>query len=270
MSRALAQLVNAPHQFVRIEAEGAGVDAEGQRRAPSRRIAGGRAHEVAEQRQRHVVDRDIAQVVQRVQRGHAAGAGQAGDHDERTRVSRWRRSEIERWAVGHGLDSRADHATAICARARRNFAEAEASNGASREHRQIDAQQSFLRRFGQALDAVRRHQIDQQRHRRPRQQLARRELHDADAAHLDQTGERGRRGRDQGPRPCGRARSGRRPPGGRLPRSGATPGRTCRRPRVRAAVRRASSGRAARSAHAGRMHQHRHCGHLRRGAARGW
>ena len=74
--------LHAPHQILRRESAGAGVDAERQRGGHFARRCRGRAHQVAEQRQRHVVDRDVAQVLERLQRRRAAGAGQAGDHDE--------------------------------------------------------------------------------------------------------------------------------------------------------------------------------------------
>ena len=111
--------------------------------------------------------------------------------------------------------------------------------------RQVDAQQRLVRRIGQALDPVRRHEIDQQGERRAREKLAARR-----ASRCRRRAPRS--GRRAWPAACrrgaaapGDARSGRRPPAGRRPRSGAARGRTCRRPRARAAARRASSCRGA-------------------------
>ena len=77
------ELLHAPRQVVRVEAVGARIDAEGDRRRHLAGAARRRAHEIAEQRQRHVVDRDIAEILERPERGHAAGAGHAGDDHER-------------------------------------------------------------------------------------------------------------------------------------------------------------------------------------------
>ena len=239
---------DAPHQLVRIEAVGAGVDAEGQRRRHLAGTAGGRAHQVAEQGQRHVVDRDIAHVLERVQRRDAAGAGQAGDHDERpARVGGGGGDRRSGWAVGHGVKPRRS-----CDRDLRQgkaqLRRGRGLEGRQRQHRQGDAQQGFAAPARAGARFVRRRQIDQQSHRRTCHQLVTAKLHDAQAARLDQAGDRwparwrsrrslaGERGLVVGHQP------------GARPRSGAAPGRTCRRPRGRAARPRASSGRAAASA----------------------
>ena len=74
---------------------------------------------------------------------------------------------------------------------------AEASNGASRDNRQLDFQQFFALRLGQALDSLGTDEIDQQRDGGASHQLITADLHDADAARFDQAGDARRRGGDQ-------------------------------------------------------------------------
>ena len=110
-----------------------------------------------------------------------------------SRCSRW-------WSRSPGCRAwlkRADHALAICAKARRNFAEAEASNGASANNRQIDSQQDFAGRLGQPLDSLGMSEIDQQRDGGASHQLITADLHDAEPARFDEAGDAGRRGGDQ-------------------------------------------------------------------------
>ena len=271
MSATPAQLVDAPHQVVRIEAVGAGVDAEGERRGHLAGIARGRAHQVAEQRQRHVVDRDVAHVLQGMQRRDAAGAGQSGDQDERTARVAWRWSG----ARSAGLSGMAE-ATPIM---RPRFASRQGATLQRRRPRTAPASstgRSMPSRSSRAGSG--RRSMRSGGARSTSSATGARATNWSRASFTMPTPRasirpamRGRRGGDRRPCPGGRARSGRRPPGGRRPRSGAAPGRTCPRPRARAAARRARLRPRRRERHAGRVHQHGHsqitCG--RRRPARG-
>ena len=240
-----------------VEAEGAGVDAEGERRGHLAGTAGGRAHQVAEQRQRQVVDRDVAQVLQRMQRRRRGRrrTGRSPATNGPSRVALAVAAAEECRAVGHGRKRRRS-----CGRdSRQGKTQLGRRRRLERRQRQHAAGRcrAGVSRAAQAgaRCARRRTRSTSRASGAACQQLAARQPDDAEAAHLDQAGERRRRRGDQACRPwptssvwssATRRRAG-------LDQAQRQVG-LARRPTARAAARRASARRcgcmATRGAHA--------------------
>ena len=105
--------------------------------------------------------------------------------------------------VAFGHVAARDHASALCIRARRNLAGADASNGARARSGSSTPSRVSRGRLGQALDALRRHQVDQQDDAGTGLATPARQRHDAHAAHLDQAGDaRRRRGQQRAGLAC--------------------------------------------------------------------
>jgi len=87
-------------------------------------------------------------------------------------------SDCQAWPNGR------DHAAAIRAKARRNFATVDASNGAKANRGNSTSCSVSRAGFRHTLDHFRTHQIDKQRQRRRGHQSARAERYDPEAAHF--------------------------------------------------------------------------------------
>ncbi len=185
-----AQRVDRGEERRRAEIARADVDADGQR-AVARRAG---LHQRRNQRRGQVVDGLVAHVLERVERGRAAGAGQPGDQ-QHARAAGIGVGNGGGVGFGHGRrgGSRPDMA--------RRPGQGKPQLGRRRvfERRDFDArngnaQDRFRRRVGQPLGGAARDEIGDQRHRRFRQ---RRRRHDAHAAHLHLPRDGRRRTRDQ-------------------------------------------------------------------------
>src|SRR5579883_1177240 len=126
------ELVERRQKRADAEIARADIDADGERR-PLRR----RHEQVRQQRERQIVDRFVTHILERLERRRATGAGHAGDHEETARNwpllgGRQRPINHRGRPVAHGVGIvAAGMAARSMRKARRSFAVAEASNGAS-------------------------------------------------------------------------------------------------------------------------------------------
>ncbi len=164
--------------------EAAAADVDAQRDRPA--LPGHGAQEV----ERQVVDRLVAQVLEDLERGRAAGPGEPGHQYHRTRaVGLGRRTGGPGGGRGGALGALGEAAQGQVQLGRRRGRE-----GIQRQAWQLDTENLRARRVGQARDLIARDQVDDQRDWCLGQA---RHLRDAQAPDLEHAGDLGRRARDQ-------------------------------------------------------------------------